>query len=79
VQKLLDRIDAPAYICNGRMDVLATNRLGEALYSEILVNPRRPANTARFCFLDERDADGGRRAMTYLGELLARPYVQALS
>ena len=42
VQRLLDRIDAPAYIRNGRMDILATNNLGEALYSEILANPRRP-------------------------------------
>ena len=54
VQRLLDRIDAPAYIRNGRMDILATNKLGEALYSEVLANPRRPANTARFCFLDPR-------------------------
>ena len=54
VQRLLDQIDAPAYVRNGRMDILATNRLGEALYSEILANPRRPANSARFCFLDPR-------------------------
>lgn len=54
VQRLLDRIDAPAYIRNGRMDVVATNRLGAALFSEVLKNPRRPANTARFCFLDPR-------------------------
>jgi transcriptional regulator with XRE-family HTH domain len=54
VQRLLDRIDAPAFVRNGRMDVLAMNRLGEALYSEMLANPRRPANSARFCFLDPR-------------------------
>jgi transcriptional regulator with XRE-family HTH domain len=54
VQRLLDRIDAPAYVRNGRMDVLAMNRLYEALFSEMLVNPRRPANSARFCFLDPR-------------------------
>jgi len=54
VQQLLDRIDAPAYIRNGRMDILAMNKLGEALYSEILANPRRPMNSARFCFLDPR-------------------------
>jgi MmyB-like transcription regulator ligand binding domain len=35
-------------------DILAMNKLGEALYSEILANPRRPANSARFCFLDPR-------------------------
>jgi transcriptional regulator with XRE-family HTH domain len=54
VQRLLDRIDAPAYVRNGRMDVLAMNRLYEALFSEMLVNPRRPVNSARFCFLDPR-------------------------
>ena len=54
VQRLLDRIDAPACVRNGRMDILATNKLGEALYSEMLANPRRPANSARFCFLDPR-------------------------
>jgi transcriptional regulator with XRE-family HTH domain len=54
VQRLLDRIDAPAYVRNGRMDILAMNKLGEALYSEMLLSPRRPANSARFCFLDPR-------------------------
>ena len=54
VQQLLDRIYAPAYIRNGRMDILAMNKLGEALYSEMLANPRRPLNSARFCFLDSR-------------------------
>jgi len=54
VQQLLDRLDAPAYVRNGRMDVLAMNKPYEALFSEMLVNPRRPANSARFCFLDPR-------------------------
>jgi transcriptional regulator with XRE-family HTH domain len=54
VRRLLDCIDAPAFVRNGRMDVLVMNKLGEALYSEMLVNPRRPVNSARFCFLDPR-------------------------
>jgi transcriptional regulator with XRE-family HTH domain len=54
VQRLLNRIDAPAYVRNTRMDVLAANKLGEALYSEMFANPRRPPNSARFCFLDPR-------------------------
>jgi transcriptional regulator with XRE-family HTH domain len=54
VQRLLDRIAAPAYVRNGRMDVLAMNTFCEALFSEMLVNPRRPANSARFCFPDTR-------------------------
>jgi hypothetical protein len=45
---------APAYVRNGRADILAANRLGYALYSEISAGPARPANTARFVFLDPR-------------------------
>ena len=45
---------APAFVRNGRMDILAANRLGYALYSEMYAGPRRPANTAWFVFLDPR-------------------------
>jgi transcriptional regulator with XRE-family HTH domain len=55
VQRMLDAmIGAPAFVRNGRMDILAANRLGHALYSEMYADPRRPANTARFVFLDPR-------------------------
>jgi hypothetical protein len=55
VQRVLDAITgAPAYVRNGRADILAANRLGYALYSEIFAGPARPANTARFVFLDPR-------------------------
>ncbi|HSO16261.1 MAG TPA: helix-turn-helix transcriptional regulator, partial [Arthrobacter sp.] len=55
VQYMLDAItDAPAFVRNGRLDVLATNRLGRAMYSDMLGDPARPANFARFLFLDER-------------------------
>ena len=54
VQRLLDKISVPAFVRNGRMDYLGMNALGEALFSEMLANPRRPANSARFCFLDAR-------------------------
>ena len=58
VQRLLDAMTgAPAFIRNGRMDVLAANRLGHALYSELYTSPRRPVNTARFVFLDPRASD----------------------
>ncbi|OLR92799.1 helix-turn-helix transcriptional regulator [Actinokineospora bangkokensis] len=53
LQQVLDAITgAPAWICNGRYDVLATNRLARALHSPVLADPRRPANTARFVYLD---------------------------
>ena len=55
VQRMLDAMTgAPAFVRNGRMDILAANRLGRALYSEMFADPRRPANTARFVFLDPR-------------------------
>jgi len=44
---------APAFVRNGRLDILAANQLGYALYSTYL-SPGRPANTARFVFLDPR-------------------------
>jgi hypothetical protein len=52
LQRVLDAIDAPAWIRNGRADVLSTNRLGAALYAPVLNDPVRPANTARFTFLN---------------------------
>ena len=52
LQQVLDAIsDAPAWIRNGRYDVLAMNELARALYSPVLADPRRPANTARFVYL----------------------------
>jgi transcriptional regulator with XRE-family HTH domain len=55
VQRMLDAMTgAPAFVRNGRMDVLAANRLGHALYSEMFAGLRRPVNSARFAFLDSR-------------------------
>lgn len=57
LQQVLDAIsDAPAWICNGRYDVLAMNQLARALYSPVLADPRRPANTARFVYLSPEAA-----------------------
>lgn len=51
LHQVLDALsDAPAWIGNGRYDVLAMNRLARALYSPVLADPRRPANTARFVY-----------------------------
>jgi transcriptional regulator with XRE-family HTH domain len=58
VQRVLDAMTgAPAYVRNGRRDILAANRLGYALYSEMYVDPVRPANVARFVFLSPRSRD----------------------
>lgn len=57
LQQVLDAIsDAPALICNGHYDVLAMNQLARALYSPVLADARRPANTARFVYLDPEAA-----------------------
>ncbi|SEH76934.1 Helix-turn-helix domain-containing protein [Mycolicibacterium rutilum] len=53
LQQVLDAItNAAALIRNDRRDVLAMNQLGRALYSPVLAGPRRPANTARFLYLN---------------------------
>lgn len=55
IQRTLDAMTgAPAYVRNGRRDILAANRLGFALYSELYLDPARPVNVARFVFLDPR-------------------------
>ncbi|MGA5600177.1 MULTISPECIES: helix-turn-helix transcriptional regulator [Streptomyces] len=52
LRQVLDAIsDAPAWIGNGHYDVLAMNQLARALYSPVLADSRRPANTARFVYL----------------------------
>jgi transcriptional regulator with XRE-family HTH domain len=54
IQRILDAMDVPADVRNGRGDILAANRLGSALYSELYLDPVRPANVARFVFLSPR-------------------------
>jgi hypothetical protein len=55
VQWTLDAITgAPAVVSNDRLDILAANQLGRALYSELYDASTRPVNTARFVFLDPR-------------------------
>jgi transcriptional regulator with XRE-family HTH domain len=52
--RALDVIDrGPAFVRNGRLDILATNALGRAFYDEVFDGPGH-GNLARFCFLDER-------------------------
>jgi transcriptional regulator with XRE-family HTH domain len=58
IQQILDAItDAPAWVRNARHDILAANRIARALYAPVLADPRRPANTARFVYLDPAARD----------------------
>lgn len=55
IQHILDAITAaPAFVRNGRADILATNRLGRALYDDMYASSTRPVNHARFIFFDPR-------------------------
>jgi transcriptional regulator with XRE-family HTH domain len=53
VRRILDGMTAlPAIVVNGRLDLLAANRLGYALYSPVYADSSRSVNLARFCFLN---------------------------
>jgi transcriptional regulator with XRE-family HTH domain len=55
IQRLLDAMnDAPAVVRNARLDVVAANRLGRALFSPAFTDPARPTNLARFTFVDQQ-------------------------
>ena len=58
VARVLNGMTAvPAFVHNGRLDVLAANPLAEALFAPVYTYPARPVNHARFTFLDPRARD----------------------
>lgn len=63
VQQILDAMTMiPAYVRNGRLDMVAANLLGRALYAPMFHSPTRtsehaPPNMARFRFLDPAARD----------------------
>jgi transcriptional regulator with XRE-family HTH domain len=58
IQLVLDGMtDTPAFVRNGRLDILAVNALGRALYSPVFASPGRPVNLARFRFFDPAARD----------------------
>lgn len=53
LQWALDAVTAgPAFVRNGRMDLLAANHLARAFYCDLYAEPHRPPNIARYTFLD---------------------------
>jgi transcriptional regulator with XRE-family HTH domain len=87
VQRMLDAmVDAPAWVRNERLDLLASNALGRALYAPIVAMSGR-VNTARFAFLEpgartffrdwERTADDC--VATLRGAAGRNPYDKALT
>ncbi|MEU1529811.1 helix-turn-helix transcriptional regulator [Streptomyces fagopyri] len=58
LRRVLDSMTgSPAFIRNGRLDILAINPLGRALYAPLFTSPGRPVNIARFQFLDPTSRD----------------------
>jgi len=58
VQRVLDSMSGtPAFVLNGRLDILTANALGLALFSPIYADPVRPPNNARFVFLDSHASE----------------------
>ena len=49
--------EVPAIVNNGRLDAMAANPLGRALFAPVFADPARPVNHARFNFLNPRAHD----------------------
>jgi transcriptional regulator with XRE-family HTH domain len=88
VRRILDSMTTtPAYVRNARLDILAANQLGAALFAPVLTSPAQPANNARFLFLDpaarEFYADWERQAQDVVAMLRTEaghsPHDKALS
>jgi hypothetical protein len=88
MQRILDTMaGVPAWIRNHRLDFLAANRLGYALHSEMFTDAARPANTARFVFLNGRSREffidwervAGDIVATLRAEAGRNPYDRGLS
>jgi len=57
VQRILDSLTAPAYVRNGRLDLIAANTLGHALYAPVFEDSSGTPNMARFIFLNSGASD----------------------
>jgi len=58
LQHMLDAMTTSvAFARNGRLDIVAINPLGRAFYTPVLAAPTRPANLARYCFLEPSAED----------------------
>ena len=53
VYRALDALTVPALIQGRRMDILAANPLGSAVFTDFQARPHRERNFARYVFLDE--------------------------
>ena len=78
VQRVLDSmINNPAMVLNARRDIVTTNQLGLALFSPVYADPIRPANTARFVFLDPQATEFFRDGDDVASNTVALPRAEA--
>lgn len=84
IQQLLDAMsDVPAIVQNGRLDLLAANTLGKALFSVMFETieqsgePQRIPNFARFTFLNRDAVDTYPEWSKIAGEIVALLRVEA--
>lgn len=57
VLQVLDSIGGPAWVRNGRHDIIAANAMGRALYQPVFDDPHRPVNTTRFIYMNPAARD----------------------
>jgi transcriptional regulator with XRE-family HTH domain len=57
IQRILEKLDAPAILRGPHGDYLGANQLGRALYAPLFDSPEQPPNSARFTFLDPAAVD----------------------
>ena len=74
--RILEAITAPAIVRNSRVDYLAANGLGHALYAPLFEGREQPPNSARFTFLDPAATEfstGSARPRTWSRTCAPRP------
>jgi len=87
LRQMLDSINGPATLSNGRGDYLAANGLGRVLYAPLFDSRAQPPNSARFTFLDATSQEffidwehAARDLVAHLRSEAGRnPYDQALA
>ena len=78
IQALMDAmVTAPAIVQNGRLDIVGTNKLGRALYADVLERQPGQANLARYVFLDARATDFFSDWETIADDAVAMLHVEA--
>lgn len=77
IQRLIDSLTIPAFVQNGRLDVLHGNRLGRALFPDLFRDAARPTNGARNVFLNPRSPDFYKEWDTIANDVVALLRAQA--